>query len=216
MKVLDIGSGWGSFAKFASEKYGVEVVGITVSREQVALTEELCAGLPVTARLQDYRDLGGEQFDRIVSLGMIEHVGCKNYRRLMSIASGCLRDDGMMLLQTIGSLRSTTCNDPWINKYIFPNSMLPSLAQISEAAEGLFVVEDIHNFGPDYDKTLLAWFANFDRNWPDLRDKYGDRFYRMWKYYLLMCAGSFRSRHNQLWQIVFSKCGVPSGYAPVR
>ena len=216
VKVLDIGSGWGSFARFASEKYGAEVVGITVSREQVALADQLCAGLPVTTRLQDYRDLGGETFDRIVSLGMIEHVGCKNYRQFMAIASQCLRNDGAMLLQTIGSLRSTTCTDPWINKYIFPNSMLPSMAQLTEAAEGFFVVEDIHNFGPDYDKTLLAWFANFDRNWPRLRHAYGDRFYRMWKYYLLMCAGSFRARHNQLWQIVFSKRGVPGGYAPVR
>ncbi|HUW62033.1 MAG TPA: cyclopropane fatty acyl phospholipid synthase [Candidatus Bathyarchaeia archaeon] len=216
MKVLDIGSGWGSFARFACEKYGAEVVGITVSREQAALAEKLCAGLAVTTRLQDYRDLGGETFDRVVSLGMIEHVGCKNYRRFMSIASECLGDGGMMLLQTIGSLRSTTCTDPWIGKYIFPNSMLPSLAQLTEAAEGFFVVEDIHNFGPDYDKTLLAWFANFDKNWPRLRDVYGERFYRMWKYYLLMCAGSFRARHNQLWQIVFSKRGVPGGYALVR
>ncbi|MCX5771412.1 MAG: cyclopropane fatty acyl phospholipid synthase [Candidatus Hydrogenedentes bacterium] len=216
MKVLDIGSGWGSFAKFASETYGAEVAGITVSREQVALAEELCAGLPVTTRLQDYRDLGGETFDRVVSLGMIEHVGCKNYRRFMSIASECLRDDGMMMLQTIGTLKSTTCTDPWMGKYIFPNSMLPSLAQLTGAAEGLFVVEDIHNFGPDYDKTLLAWFANFEKNWPRLRDAYGERFCRMWKYYLLMSAGSFRARHNQLWQIVFSKRGVPGGYGPVR
>ena len=216
MKVLDIGSGWGSFARFACERYGVEVVGITVSREQVALAEKLCTNLPVTTRLQDYRDLGGETFDRVVSLGMIEHVGCKNYRRFMSIAGQCLRDDGVMLLQTIGTLRSTTCNDPWIGKYIFPNSMLPSLAQLTQSAEGVFVVEDIQNFGPDYDKTLLAWFANFEKNWPRLREAYGERFYRMWKYYLLMCAGSFRARHNQLWQIVFSKRGVPGGCAPVR
>ena len=134
----------------------------------------------------------------------------------MSIASACLRDDGLMLLQTIGAVRSTTVTDPWIGKYIFPNSMLPSLAQLTSAAEGLFVVEDVHNFGPYYDKTLLAWFENFEKNWPQLRDKYGDRFYRMWKYYLLMCAGTFRARHNQLWQIVFSRRGVPGGYAPVR
>ena len=215
MKVLDIGCGWGSFALYAAEHYGVEVVGITVSKEQVTLANERGQGLPVTFRLQDYRDVT-EPFDRIVSLGMFEHVGYKNYRDYMKAAARCLKDDGLFLLHTIGWIKSETSLDPWIHKYIFPNGMLPSLAQISKASEELFVMEDIHSFGTDYDKTLMAWHENFEEHWPELKDKYDERFYRMWRYYLLVCAGSFRARKNQLWQIVFSKNGVVSGYKSFR
>jgi len=215
MRVLDIGCGWGSFAKFAAERYGAEVVGVTVSREQVELGNRLCVGLPVELRLQDYRNVD-ETFDRVVSLGMFEHVGCKNYRRYFEVARRVLNDDGLFLLHTIGGKHTTTVTDPWIGKYIFPNSMLPSIAQIGAATEGLFVMEDWHNFGADYDKTLMAWWANFNAGWPALRDRYGERFYRMWRYYLLLCAGSFRARYNNLWQIVLSPRGVPGGYASVR
>jgi len=215
MRVLDIGCGWGAFVKYAAEKYRVEAVGTTVSKEQAALAKELCAGLPVEIRFADYRDLS-ERFDRIVSVGMIEHVGYRNYGVYMKIVHDCLADDGLFLLQTIGTLRSTTSTDPWIKKYIFPNSMLPSIRQLAKATEGLFVTEDLHNFGPDYDKTLMAWWRNFDDHWPELQGEYGERFYRMWKYYLLCCAGSFRARWNQLWQIVYSKRGVPGGYAAIR
>lgn len=214
-RVLDIGCGWGSFAKFAAEKYGASVVGITVSAEQAQLARELCQGLPVEIRLQDYRDVV-EPFDHVVSLGMFEHVGYKNYAAYMKVARRCLKPGGLFLLHTIGGNASVRSTDPWIEKYIFPNSMLPSAAQISRAAEGQFVLEDWHNFGADYDKTLMAWFANFDRAWPSLKETYGDRFYRMWRFYLLSCAGSFRSRQNNLWQIVYSPSGVPGGYAPVR
>jgi len=201
--------------KYAAEKYGVIAVGITVSKEQAALATESCRGLPIEIRLQDYRDLEG-RFDRIVSLGMIEHVGYKNYRRYFEVVRRCLKDGGLFLLQTIGALRSTTSTDPWIAKYIFPNSMLPSLRQLAEAAEGVLVTEDLHSLGADYDKTLMAWWHNFDAHWPELKDRYGERFYRMWKYYLLSCAGSFRARWNQLWQIVYAKKGVPGGYAAIR
>ena len=214
-RVLDIGCGWGSFAKFAAERYGAEVVGVTVSAEQVKLGTELCRGLPVELRLQDYREVN-ERFDHIVSLGMFEHVGRKNYRTYFKVARRCLKDGGLFLLHTIGSARTKYANDPWVEKYIFPGGMLPSLAQIARTTEGLFVIEDVHNFGPDYDTTLMAWFSNFDAAWPELRAAYGDRFYRMWKYYLLMCAGSFRSRYNQLWQVVLSKEGVPGGDLSVR
>ncbi|MFC1787978.1 cyclopropane fatty acyl phospholipid synthase [Patescibacteria group bacterium] len=214
-KVLDIGCGWGSFAKFAAEKYGAEVVGVTVSKEQVALAKERCAGLPIEIRLQDYRGIN-ETFDRIVSLGMVEHVGYKNYRDYMKVAHRCLSDDGLFLLHTIGGRKSVRGTDPWIDKYIFTNSMLPSVKQLAAASEGLFVMEDWHSFGQDYDLTLMAWFANFDEHWDEIKDKYGDRFYRMWKYYLLSCAGSFRSRRNQLWQIVYSKHGIMGGYQSIR
>lgn len=216
MRVLDIGCGWGAFGKYAAEKYGVEVVGITVSKEQVALGTELCKGLPIDLRLQDYRDVN-EKFDRIVSVGMIEHVGYKNYRIYFKVAERNLKDDGLFLLHTIGEVRSTKSTDAWTHKYIFPNGMLPSIAQLSKAVEGLFIVEDLHNFGADYDKTLLAWFENFQNNWEKIKHKYGERFYRMWKYFLLSSAGAFRARNkNQLWQIVLSKKGVPGGYISVR
>ncbi len=215
MKVLDIGCGWGSFAIFAAEKYGVEVVGITISKEQVELGKKRAAGLPVELRFQDYREVT-EKFDRIVSLGMFEHVGVKNYRAYMQVVDRCLKDDGLFLLHTIGGNKSTSGTDPWIAKYIFPNSMLPSAAQITKSAEGIFRLEDWHNFGPYYDNTLMAWFNNFDRHWEEIKDKYGERFYRMWKYYLLACAGSFRSRKNQLWQIVFSKVHSTHVYESIR
>lgn len=215
MHVLDIGCGWGSFAKFAAENYGVKVTGITVSAEQVEMGRKLCAGLPIEIKLMDYRSLN-EKFDCIVSLGMFEHVGYKNYRRYMQIASRCLKDDGLFLLHSIGSNTSVTFIDPWINKYIFPGGMLPSIKQIGQAFEGLFVMEDWHNFSADYDKTLVAWHDKFVSNWDTLKDKYDEKFFRMWKYYLLMCAGSFRSRKNQLWQIVLSKNGIPGGYVSIR
>jgi cyclopropane-fatty-acyl-phospholipid synthase len=215
MTVLDIGCGWGSFAKFAAERWGVSVVGVTVSKEQVALARELCKGLPVKILLQDYRDIHG-QFDRIVSLGMIEHVGFKNYKTYMRVCHRCLKDDGLFLLHTIGSDVAETVGDPWITKHIFPNSIVPSIKQLSSAIEGLFIMEDWHNFSADYDPTLMAWHKNFRAAWPTLRKCYGDRFYRMWSYYLLACAGSFRARRAQLWQIVLTKHGIVGGYPSIR
>ncbi|MDO8584278.1 MAG: class I SAM-dependent methyltransferase, partial [bacterium] len=205
----------GSFAKFAAEKYGASVVGVTVSKEQLKLGQELCAGLPVELRLQDYRDVG-EKFDHIVSLGMIEHVGYKNYRSYFEVVNRCLKDDGLFLLHTIGGNHSAHTTDPWIAKYIFPNSMLPSLKQLAAAAEGLFVMEDLHNFSAYYDKTLMEWYRNVESKWDTLKDRYDERFHRMWQFYLLSCAGSFRSRVNQLWQMVYSKHGVSGGYEAIR
>ena len=205
MRVLDIGCGWGGFAKFAAENYGVEMVGVTVSKAQVELGARACRGLPVELRLQDYRDLN-EPFDAIASIGMFEHVGHKNYRTYMRVARRCLKDGGKFLLHTIGKNHSRLGVDPWIAKYIFPNGEIPSLRQISKALEELMVIEDVHNFGADYDKTLMAWFANFNANWQShLSKNYSARFYRMWKYYLHVCAGAFRARDLQLWQIVISK-----------
>ncbi len=214
-RVLDIGCGWGGFAEFAATKYGASVVGITVSKEQLELAKERCKGLPVELRLQDYRTVD-ERFDHIVSIEMFEAVGYKNFREYFEVAARCLKDDGLFLLQTIGNHFSVISGDPWLEKYIFPNGMLPSLGQIAKAIEKLFIIEDLHNFGNDYDATLMAWFKNFDAAWPTLREKYGDRFYRMWKFYLLMCAGMFRARFTSDWQIVLSKQGVRGGYVSVR
>lgn len=215
MKVLDIGCGWGAFGKFAAEKYHVNVIGITVSKEQVELGQKLCEGLPVEFRLMDYRGVN-EKFDRIVSVGMIEHVGYKNYNTFFKTAQRCLGEDGLFLLHTIGNNRSEKVQNLWINKYIFPNSILPSLAQLCKAAEGLFVVEDVHNFGKYYDDTLMAWYHNFKKTWNLIEKNYPPQFFRMWEYYLLSCAASFRARQCQLWQIVLSKNGVPGGYESVR
>jgi cyclopropane-fatty-acyl-phospholipid synthase len=191
------------------------VVGVTVSEEQYRYATDLCRDLPVEIRLQDYRDIR-ETFDRVYSIGMFEHVGYRNYRRYMEIVRNLLNDGGLFLLHTIGGNRSVRTTDPWINRYIFPNGMLPSVRQIGAAIDGLFVMEDWHNFGSDYDTTLMHWFRNFDAAWPRLREGYDDRFYRMWKYYLLSCAASFRARKNQLWQVVLSVGGVPGGYEAPR
>ena len=214
-RILDIGCGWGGLAKYAAENYGVSVVGLTVSKEQAEFARKSCKGLPVDIRLQDYRSLN-EQFDHIASVGMFEHVGFKNYKEYLTVAKSCLKPSGLFLLHTIGWLNTGTGSDPWLNKYIFPNGALPSLRQITKAAEGLFVIEDVHNFGSDYDKTLMAWHKNFNTVWPKFKDKYDERFFRMWNYYLLSCAGVFRAREMQLWQIVLSPNGVPGGYKSVR
>ncbi|MFD3003279.1 cyclopropane fatty acyl phospholipid synthase [Pontibacter toksunensis] len=214
-RVLDLGCGWGSFAKFAAERYGAEVVGVTVAREQVKLGKELCKGLPVELRLQDYREVN-EKFDHVVAIGLTEHIGYQNHRTFMNVAARCLKDNGLFLLHTNGFPLSKTSPDPFIDKYIFPNCLIPSLKQLGAAMEHLFVVEDFHSFGPYYDLTLMAWFHNFDRHWDQLKEEYGERFYRMWKYYLLSNAGSFRARNNQLWQMVLSKKGVLGGYESVR
>jgi len=204
MRLLDIGSGWGGLAGHAARHHGVSVVGVTVSKEQAALATERCRGLPIEFKLQDYRDLHG-QFDRIVSVGMFEHVGFRNYDVYMKKCHSLLKENGYFVLHTIGTNRTHDLVDPWIKKYIFPNGKLPSLNQISRAYEAWFVLEDLQNFGPDYDRTLMEWYRNFASGWGKIKHRYDQRFYRMWVYYLKVCAGSFRARQNQLWQLVLSK-----------
>ncbi|MGH9203914.1 MAG: cyclopropane fatty acyl phospholipid synthase, partial [Vicinamibacterales bacterium] len=207
MKVLDMGCGWGSFARYAAQHYGVQVVGFSNSREMVTLAAERCQGLPVDIRLQDYRQETGT-YDAVVAIGIMEHVGPKNYRSLMEVARRSLTADGTFVLHTIGNNRSFAHADPWVHKYIFPDAVAPSLAQIGRAVEGLFVVEDVHNFGPYYAPTLVAWWRNFHEAWPRFREEYGgDRFYRMWTFYLLGSAAVSRSRDSQLYQIVMTRTG---------
>jgi cyclopropane-fatty-acyl-phospholipid synthase len=216
MKLLDIGCGWGGMARYAAEKHGVEAVGVTVSKEQADYVREKSRGLPVDIRLEDYRNIEG-RFDRIVSIGMFEHVGYKNYRTYMETARRLLAaDDGLFLLHCIGTNQSVNKTDPWIARYIFPNSMLPSARQITTAIEGLFIFEDWHNFGPDYDLTLAQWLHNFREHWDELKADYDDRFYRMWTYYLQASAGTFRARRSQLWQVLLSPHGVRGGVRVAR
>jgi len=212
MRVLDLGCGWGGFATFAAERYGVHVTGFTVSEEQVKYARDHHAHLAVDIRLDDYRKATGT-YDAVVSIGLMEHVGWKNYRGYMELVDRCLAPGGAAFVHTIGGNRARAHIDPWFDKYIFPNAVLPTLERLVAAMEGLFVPEDIHNIGEDYDPTLMAWWNNFDAAWPELRTRYGDPFYRMWKFYLLGSAGAFRARAQQLFQIVMTRTGTsaPAG-----
>lgn len=210
MRVLDIGSGWGSFMAHAAKHYGVRCVGVTVSKEQADYCNQHYPGLPLEFQLEDYRNLGGK-FDRIASIGMFEHVGKKNHRTFMQVARRCLADDGIFLLHTIGKNEHRGITDPWTEKYIFPNAELPAISHIADAMDGLFVTEDLHNFGADYDRTLMEWHKNFEAAWPRFADSLGGRFHRQWKYYLLSSAGAFRARDLQVWQWTLTKNGLPGG-----
>ncbi len=215
MTLLDIGCGWGGLMRHAAEQYGAICVGLTISREQAEWAGRQLQGLPARVELVDYREFrpaGGQRFDRLVSVGMFEHVGPKNYRSYFELARRHLREDGLFLLHSIGKNRPGGANDPWIEKYIFPNGRLPSVGELTRAAEREFVLEDLHNFGADYDRTLMAWLERFDAAWPRLQPRYPERFRRMWRYYLMACAGGFRARDNQLWQLVLSPRGVSGGY----
>lgn len=215
MTVLDLGCGFGGFLKYAATHYKISGVGINISKEQIKFAKESCQGLPIEFQSIDYRDVQGK-FDRVISIGMTEHIGHKNYKTLYRVAHDRLNDDGLFLQHTIGGNISKTLINPWTNKYIFPNANLPSIKQLGEAMEGLFVMEDWHNFGADYDKTLMAWNHNFVTNWDKIKKDYSERFYRMWVYYLLSSAGDFRARDIELWQLVLSKKGVVGGYTSVR
>ena len=214
MRLLDIGCGWGGLAEYAARHYGVAVEGVTISKEQQKMAQQRCEGLDVNILLQDYRDLD-KHYDRIVSVGMFEHVGPKNYDTYFSIADRCLKPDGLFLLHTIGSNKKGMSVDPWINKYIFPNGCLPAISHIAEASESRFVMEDWHNFGSDYDKTLMAWHERFNQAWPELSSCYSATFRRMFNYYLCACAGAFRARDIELWQVLFSR-GVEGGIRVYR
>lgn len=205
-KVLDIGCGWGGFAKFAASQYGCHVTGISISDSQIEYARKFCNTLPVEIKKCHYQDIQGK-YDKILICGMIEHVGSKNYRKLFEIVHQHLNNNGIFLLHTIGGNRRQATGNRWLNKYIFPNYTIPAISEIGAAAEALFAIEDWHNFGPYYDNTLMAWNSNFEAAWPKLKEKYDDQFKRMWHYYLLGCAGYFRARHSQLWQIVMTKIG---------
>jgi len=187
----------------------------------VRYAKEICQDLPITIHLADYRDVnaynpGQIQFDKVVSIGMCEHVGYKNYELLMEIASNNLKKHGLFLLHTIGKNVTDRQGEPWLGKYIFPGAILPSIEKLGKAMEKSFVMEDWHNFGSYYDKTLMAWHQNFVGHWDKLKERYDERFYRMWVYYLLSCAAAFRVRKTQLWQIVLSHQGLPEGYESIR
>ena len=214
MRVLDIGCGWGGAARYMADKYGVHVTGISNSREQIELAKTRSEGFSVSFEQCDYRDHLGS-YDRIYSLGMFEHVGFKNYKTFFDQVYKCLNDQGLFLLHTIGHRRTFNKVDPWISQYIFPNSILPSSELITKHSAPLLNLEDWHNFGKDYYRTLMAWNQNIESRWSDLPN-YDERFKRMWHYYLMACAGTFKASRNHLWQIVFSKGIISDPYQAVR
>lgn len=214
MRILDIGCGWGGLLEFAARTYGVTGVGISPAGNQVTVARERCRDLPVTIEQSDYRHVRGT-FDRIVSVGMMEHVGPRNLPQFFQVCDQRLESGGMMLHHTIGSTVSKHHTDPFFERYIFPGGVVPSLAQISRSAESTWTIEDVHNFGPDYDRTLMAWAANVEAAWAEL-PAYDDRFRRMWRYYLLSSAAGFRSRNLQLWQVVMRRTGRAPRYEAVR
>jgi cyclopropane-fatty-acyl-phospholipid synthase len=214
-RVLEIGCGWGGLAQHMAQNYGVQVLGITVSKEQQRLAQQRCAGLPINIQLMDYRQLTGH-FDKIVSAGMFEHVGPKNFPIYFDTVHRLLDDNGLFLLHSIGNYKTAWQTDVWIDRHIFPNGKLPSASEIANAIEQKFLIEDWHNFGPDYDLTLMAWWERFNNAWPQLQSTYDESFYRMWKYYLMCCAGYFRSRQGQLWQLVLSKRASTRVYRSIR
>ncbi|HEX4199754.1 MAG TPA: cyclopropane fatty acyl phospholipid synthase [Caulobacteraceae bacterium] len=210
-RVLDIGCGWGAFMGFAAERYGAACVGVTVSDVQAAYGAQRYADLPVEFQVKDYRDFRGRA-DHVVSMGMFEHVGSRNYRTYFECARRALADDGLFLLHSIWANEPYPTIDPWLDKYIFPNGVLPTVGQVAQAVEGLFVIENVENFGADYDRTLMAWYARFQTNRAPLQARYGERFCRMWDYYLRCCAGGFRSRGINVGHFVLSPRGVPGGW----
>lgn len=217
MTVLELGGGFGGLAQFLAAEYGCEVVTYNLSRDQVTWARSICQGLPVRVEEKDYREAAYEPFlfDRVVSAGLCEHVGPRNYRTFLDLAASRLKPSGLFLLHTIGGNVPHTVTEPWIDRYIFPNGVIPAASQLTAAMEGKWVMEDWHNFGPDYDRTLMAWWTNLNSAWLCLQRKYDERFRRKWQYYLLSTAGAFRARKLQLWQIVLSK-GDVARYTPVR
>jgi len=215
MRVLDIGCGWGGLAAYLARHHDVAVTGITLSDEQLAKARSHWGHLPVRFERCDYRQLElleQAPFDRVVSVGMFEHVGPRNARRFFQAVRRCLRQDGLALLQTIGARCTTSATDGWIDAHVFPHGRLPSPTQLSRALENQFLIEDLHNFGLDYDHTLMAWYSRFEAAWSELAPVLARRwgaegaagFRRFWRYYLLCCAAFFRSRQGQLWQLVLS------------
>lgn len=221
MSLLDIGCGWGFLLIQAAKKYGVRGTGITLSKEQyqafqVRIREEGLEDL-LTVKLMDYRDLPKvkEQFDRVVSVGMVEHVGRENYQLFTNCVNKVLKDGGVYLLHFISALKEHP-GDVWIKKYIFPGGMVPSLREMIYAmAEVNFHVLDAENLRLHYNKTLLCWEKNFQKQNDKVRQMFDERFVRMWELYLASCAATFHNGIIDLHQIVATK-GINNDLPSIR
>lgn len=213
--ILEIGCGWGSFARYATENYkDIKVTGLSVSQEQINLGVELCTGLPVELLYKDYRDHHGI-YPRIVSIAMFEAVGKKYFREYFKKVHELLDREGIFFMHTIG-FNTSDYTSPWMQKYIFPGAYLPSMTHLAKATEGLFVIEHVENIGPSYAPTLNAWHSNFIENWSEIHEldpqRYDERFKRMWTYYLLQSAATFTTRIVPVWQIVMRKPDASGSY----
>ncbi|ODM89429.1 Cyclopropane-fatty-acyl-phospholipid synthase [Orchesella cincta] len=216
MRVLDVGCGWGTLCKYLAENYGVDCVGISVSKEGIKYAKKTCEGLKVDLRLQDYRELD-EKFDRIVSIECLFHLGRHNHNKFFKIMNKCLKDDGILLLQVIGTNHKNMLqSDPFTHKYTFPNTYLPYYRELTKETEGLFIIEDWHSLGLDFAKTWDAWQERFQHNWETIKEQYDERFYKLWNYNISYASAAFKSRKVQLWQIVFSKDGLKREYRAAR
>lgn len=209
MKVLDIGSGWGGLALSLADWADVEVTGITLSEEQrgasTARAEERGLAGRVQFVLRDYRDQTGP-FDRIVSVGMLEHVGAPNYRTFFGKVADCLADDGVALIHTISHRDGPYPTNPWLSKYIFPGGYSPSLSELLPAIEraGLWVT-DVEILRLHYAETLRRWRQRFLSNWDAAATLYDERFCRMWEFYLAGCEMAFRHQGHMVAQIQLAK-----------
>ncbi|MDJ0637832.1 MAG: cyclopropane-fatty-acyl-phospholipid synthase family protein, partial [Paracoccaceae bacterium] len=209
MRVLDIGCGWGGMALFLARRYGVRVLGITLSQEQLDLarTRASEAGLShlVEFELCDYRELRG-QFDRIVSVGMFEHVGLPHYDRFFANLFDLLMPDGIALLHTIGWTAAPQATNPWIAKYIFPGGYIPSMSETMASIEkaGLWAA-DVECWRLHYAYTLQHWRERFEANREIIRDLYDDEFVRMWRFYLCACEETFRHGRQAVFQFQLSR-----------
>lgn len=211
MTLLDIGCGWGFLLKRAALHYGVKGVGITLSEEQYRQFSEEIRNQHMEDRLEvklmDYRDLekSGLSFDRVVSVGMLEHVGRGNYECFLQNAAAVLKPEGLFLLHYI-SAQEEHPGDPWIKKYIFPGGTVPSLREIIDLMpEYRFYTLDVESLRRHYTQTLLCWRENFLKHRKEIAEKYGEEFTRMWELYLASCAATFHNGVIDLHQILVSK-----------
>ncbi|CAG0905858.1 unnamed protein product [Cyprideis torosa] len=212
MTVLDLGCGSGGLAKYLAENYQVKVVGYNISKEQCEYAEKLCKGLPVTIVLDDYRNATGE-FDRVFSVGLVEHLGHKNYRTYFEVVDRCLKPDGIHVFESMVRFdEQMPDHDKFLDTYVLPHSQLPLLTQFLHAMEDLFILEDLQNIGYDYHKTLVAWHENFQKAWPKFEAKYGQKFYRMFSIFLCSMGGFFKARKIQCCQIVLTKTKLARTY----
>lgn len=218
--VLDLGCGWGAIAEHLARTRGCRVTAVTISPAQAAYVRQRCAGLPVEVIEADYRDarvVAAGPYDKVACVGMMEHVGRKNYRGFLALCARLVKPEGLCLVHTIGTSVTTDVTDPWIERRIFPGSVLPSVVDVARAAEGQLTLEDWHSLGADYDRTLVAWHDNFAGYVASGELQRGERFNRTWRYYLLSFAGCFRTRRSiQLWQMVFAPVGRKGGHVSVR
>lgn len=204
--LLDVGGGWGEFALYAAKHYGVHVTSVNISEEQMRFARRRCAGYDVDVVRSDYRDIAG-QYDKVAAIAMFPHVGHRNHRTFMQAMYRALKPGGTFLIESTMNTATTTAGDPWIDRYIFPGLLMPSGSQICAAMEGLFVIEDLHNFGPHYVKTLRAWNANFQNAWGRFAARHDERVRRMFEYFFLISAALFRARTMEYWHLVLTRQG---------